>query len=218
MCNLYRHDLSLQALRSLAQEMQLPFLTTPATGNLRPGFVGADQDGPILRRKGDDLELAMVRWGFPSATDRSKTPITNIRNLDSRWWKHVNGEYLLDQEYRCLVPFTSFAEWNAKSKENAWFEIDRDLAFFAGIWRPWHGERLMPVDGKARRQRIETDIELFAFLTTEPNEVVKPVHPNAMPVILTELDDCENWLSGGLRSLELQRPLPQTAIRLLSGS
>jgi hypothetical protein len=31
----------------------------------------------------------------------------------------------------------------------------------------------------------ETTNDLFGFLTTEPNGVVAPIHPKAMPVILT---------------------------------
>lgn len=33
--------------------------------------------------------------------------------------------------------------------------------------------------------------DLFAFLTTEPNVVVGPVHPKAMPVILTTPEEIE---------------------------
>jgi hypothetical protein len=31
----------------------------------------------------------------------------------------------------------------------------------------------------------ETTNDIFAFLTTEPNAIVAPIHPKAMPVILT---------------------------------
>ncbi len=42
---------------------------------------------------------------------------------------------------------------------------------------------------KAREGDVTIDI--FAFLTTEPNAVVVPIHPKAMPVILTEADEIE---------------------------
>jgi putative SOS response-associated peptidase YedK len=32
---------------------------------------------------------------------------------------------------------------------------------------------------------VEGDHELFGFLTTEANAIVVPIHPGAMPVILT---------------------------------
>jgi len=73
----------------------------------------------------------------------------------------------------------------------------------------------MPVDGQARRQRVETEIDLYAFLTCEPNAVVRPVHPKAMPVILTDRAACEEWLAGGEESLRLQRPLADDALARL---
>jgi len=41
---------------------------------------------------------------------------------------------------------------------------------------------------------VET-IDLFAFLTTEPNGVVAAVHEKAMPVLLTTQDEVETWLT-----------------------
>jgi putative SOS response-associated peptidase YedK len=34
------------------------------------------------------------------------------------------------------------------------------------------------------------------FLTTAPNTVVGPIHPKAMPVILTTQEEWSMWLSG----------------------
>jgi putative SOS response-associated peptidase YedK len=216
MCNLYRHESTSAEIRNFAGGLGFDVHFTPQTSNLAPAYVGADQDGPVLRPSNGGLELAALRWGFPPAKASTKTPITNIRNLDSGWWRNVNGQYLFEPEYRCLVPFTRFSEWDAKARKNAWFDIDAELACFAGIWRPWRGERLMPVDGKSRRQRIETEIDLFAFLTTTPNEVVAPIHKKAMPVILTTVDECQTWLAGGEASLALQRPLADFKTHLIA--
>ena len=83
---------------------------------------------------------------------------------------------------------------------------------FAGIWRPWTGERLKEQPGKSRRKRERDDWNLYAFLTTEPNGVVAPIHPKAMPVILTTPDECARWMSGGEDTLDLQRPLPDRLV------
>jgi putative SOS response-associated peptidase YedK len=46
--------------------------------------------------------------------------------------------------------------------------------------------------------------KLFAFLTTEANDLVRPVHAAAMPVVLTE-PDWETWLEAPTEiALELQ--------------
>ncbi len=214
MCNRYSSKGSVNEIRHLATKLDRALLTTSATDNL-PEFenVYPDQDAPILRPAGDDkLELTIARWGFPPIPSQ-KSPITNIRNLKSRWWSDVNREYLLQSEYRCLVPFTAFAE---PVREPTWFHVpDIPLAFFAGIWRPWSGERLAEVAGKKRRVRTEGNWELFSFLTTEANDVVRPVHEKAMPVILFEPDECQQWLSGGAESLRLQRPLANDELKVV---
>jgi putative SOS response-associated peptidase YedK len=46
-------------------------------------------------------------------------------------------------------------------------------------------------------------------LTCEPNSIVGPVHPKAMPVLLTSTDEMEIWLGAPWEiARELQRPLP----------
>ncbi len=74
--------------------------------------------------------------------------------------------------------------------------------FFAGIWvSQWESVRKVK-DGL-------TSDDLFGFLTTEPNGVVGPIHPKAMPVILRESADIETWLSAPWSEAKaLQRPLP----------
>jgi putative SOS response-associated peptidase YedK len=58
---------------------------------------------------------------------------------------------------------------------------------------------------------------LFGFLTTEANATVAPIHPNAMPVILTTPEEADLWLEGDtLEALEPQRPLPDDALRIVA--
>ncbi len=75
--------------------------------------------------------------------------------------------------------------------------------FFAGIWRPWTGDR-----GTKAKPNVGQH-HLFSFLTTEPNNLVKLIHEKAMPVILTTQDDIERWLAAPVEeALKLQRPAP----------
>ena len=96
-----------------------------------------------------------------------------------------------------------------------WFYApDAEVACFAGVWRSWRGERLAEQPGQKRRAREVRDWTLFAFLTTEANDIVRPVHEKAMPVILIEPAEQAEWLGGGEASLRLQRTLSDESLRI----
>jgi putative SOS response-associated peptidase YedK len=58
---------------------------------------------------------------------------------------------------------------------------------------------------------------LYGFLTTEPNDVVRPVHSKAMPAILTELAEFDAWLESDVESaLKLQKPLPVERLQIVA--
>ena len=63
--------------------------------------------------------------------------------------------------------------------------------------------------GPKRDEPVEEEHRLFSFLTTEANGVVGPVHPKAMPVLLTTREEWRTWLDAPAEeALQLQRPLP----------
>jgi putative SOS response-associated peptidase YedK len=85
------------------------------------------------------------------------------------------------------------------------------LFAFPGVWRPWtgiRGTKAAPVDGEHM---------LYAFLTTDANALVAPVHPKAMPVLLRTTEEIDRWLTAPLEeTLELQRPPPDGALRIVA--
>lgn len=234
MCNLYRQRSGPQAIMDAARAM------TSTVGNLAPGDIYPDYTAPIVRTEANGVRtLAAARWGMPSssraiyeaATKRADklrakrtefdfqellkhepdSGTTNVRNTTSAHWKRW-----LEPAHRCLVPFTAFSEPGrdaAGKYRPVWFRLAGDdpdpLAFFAGIHlQGWQGVR-----------KIKTGWEtadLFAFLTTDPSEPVKSVHPKAMPVILTEPDEIEAWMSAPWETARrLQRPLRDAALVLI---
>jgi putative SOS response-associated peptidase YedK len=221
MCNLYSITKGQRAIIEFTRAMR------DATGNLPPlPGVFPDYMAPIVRNAPDGVrELAMGRWGMPSsqfaqmeATKKRaakleakgksvdfKEPLqmepdsgtTNIRNVSSKHWKRW-----LEPANRCGVPFTSFSEFNKATGGDIWFALDesRPLAGFAGIWT-----------------KGETTNDLFGFLTTEPNDVVGPLHPKAMPVILTTPEEIEFWMTAPAEeALRLQRPLPDGVLEIVA--
>jgi hypothetical protein len=84
------------------------------------------------------------------------------------------------------VPATSFCEYTDSSPKVAhWFALDesRPLFAFAGIWRSWTGARGTKEERKALAEKTgseEQEHQLFAFLTTEANEVERPKSSSIM--------------------------------------
>ena len=59
--------------------------------------------------------------------------------------------------------------------------------------------------------------DLFAFLTTEPNDVVGSIHMKAIHVILTTPDEVETWLTAPWDLAKaLQRPLANGTLRVVA--
>jgi putative SOS response-associated peptidase YedK len=142
---------------------------------------------------------------MPSPPKYGSAPITNIRNTKSPHWRQW-----LKPENRCLVPATSFCEWtDASPKVTHWFALDerRPLFWFAGIWCAWKGVR----------KKQDGEHLLFGFLTTEANDVVRPIHAKAMPVILRSAEEAERWMTAPAPdALALQQPLRADALRIVA--
>jgi SOS response associated peptidase (SRAP) len=89
------------------------------------------------------------------------------------------------------------------------FSLTRPLAVFAGIWTNWTSVRKV-------KEGMTTN-DLFGFLTTEPNDVVAPIHAKAMPVILMTPTEIETWMTAPAEeALKLQRPLPDGGLAIVA--
>jgi putative SOS response-associated peptidase YedK len=104
------------------------------------------------------------------------------------------------RETDLYIPANSFAEYapepnpETKKKDLVWFALneDRPRFAFAGIWTTFKGDR------GTKSKPIPGPHQVYGFLATEANAVVKPIHSKAMPVILTTAEEHDVWLRASL--------------------
>jgi putative SOS response-associated peptidase YedK len=206
-CLLYNMTTNQQAIIDFTRALVASVGNLPASLDIYPDYAA-----PIVRNgAGGARALVNARWGMPTPPQYLKGPVdsgvANIRNPNSPHWRAR-----LSVQHRCVVPATAFCEWTGVkgSQRKVWFALNdnQPLFFFAGIWTRWSGVR--------KKKEGEAAHELFGFLTCEPNAIVRPIHPKAMPVLLTRREEVETWLAAPIEeAVKLQRPLPDGQLKII---
>ena len=186
MCNDYGNRVAYSTYVEEFSHLRLPLILPTAAPNLEPrDDIWPTEVAPIVRRHGEDVELAQLRWGF--LPGRAKAPpVINFRSEGRRF-----------SSGRCLVPASHFFEFTGtKSPKSKWrfTKAGEDWFCFAGLWRPAQGE--VP--------------ESFTLLTTEPGPDIAPIHNRQ--VVVLERTDWKAWLDLTRPESELLRPLPQGSL------
>ena len=141
---------------------------------------------PVVRLDSESgqRELTVMRWGLvPFWAKDAKIGYSTI-NAKSETVTTSRAYREAMKRRRCLVPAEWFYEWqkiDTKTKQPYAIGLrDGSLFAFAGLWETWKD--------KAKDQVLET----YTVLTTDPNELMEPIH-NRMPVILAQ-KDYQRWL------------------------
>jgi len=180
MCNLYQLEKSVDAVRRLFADQQIPLEFPEGIPNLEPRDVRITEKAPIVRwaSGGNGAELVERRWSWPAPTGK---PVFNMRSDGREFGKD-----------RCLVLADSFYEFTTpadpkQKKKDCWrFRPTEDFAI-AGVLRN------DPSVGEA-----------FTLLTVPPGEDIVPYHSRQIALLLRA--EWKGWLDGSVRSKDLLKP------------
>jgi putative SOS response-associated peptidase YedK len=157
---------------------------------------------PVVRvgRDSGEPEFALLRWGLVPFW--AKDAKIGYSTINARAEEAATKPAFRDamRKRRCLVPADAFYEWartESKTKQPYAVALRSGEPYaFAGLWEQWR-----PKEGEP--------LETFTILTTDPNELLEPIH-NRMPVVL-EPKDYGRWLDHTDPSrppVDLLRPFP----------
>jgi putative SOS response-associated peptidase YedK len=139
-------------------------------------------DVPIF---GPESKISLLKWGFPMKG--SKSVVFNAR-AESLAEKSMFKSGL---DKRCLVPATSFYEWDKEKKKHRISDETRKLFYMAGIWKAY--------------QNPEGIKEyFFTIITTAPNQQISRIH-NRMPAIIQQ-ENISVWFGDTDNALKLLKP------------
>ena len=136
-----------------------------------------------------------MHWGLIPSW--AKDPTIGNRMINARAetlteepaFKHLVGSR------RCIIPADGFYEWRKEGRRKVpmWVHLkSREPFGLAGLWDVWR----KPGGGK---------VESFTIITTEPNDLIEPIH-NRMPAILQPEDE-EQWLDASRTTFTKARSL-----------
>ncbi|MBD1927904.1 SOS response-associated peptidase [Trichocoleus sp. FACHB-90] len=190
MCGRFSQSKSTETIAQVFQVSNVPPLTP------RYNIAPTQQIQTILQNaEQPQREFQMLHWGLIPSW--AKDPKMGARMINAR------AETVTEKpsfraafkQRRCLILADGFYEWQQqeKNKQPFYFRMNDERPFaFAGLWEHWKSG-----DGEV--------IDSCTILTTEPNDLMRPVH-NRMPVII-DPKDYDLWLDTEVKKPELLQPL-----------
>ena len=160
--------------------------------------IAPTQEVLAVRAAGQGRELTRLRWGLVPSWAEDKKIASSLINARGDTVATKPAFRAAFKARRCLVLADGFYEWkkDGATKQPHHITMQNGQPFaFAGLWERWDR------NGEA--------IESCAIITTEPNELMAPIH-NRMPAILDQRDYAW-WLSPTSDTALLQeliRPFP----------
>ena len=162
-----------------------PTLQTVKRYNIAP-----TQNVVSIMRNGS-AHLAELRWGLIPSWAKEESIGSRMINARAESLAEKPSFKRLLHSKRCLIVADGFYEWKQGNgqKTPMYITMKDDEPFaFAGLWDTW-------------KNPAGEELRTCTIITTEPNEVVAPIH-NRMPAILLP-DAREAWLDLSIKDDEL---------------
>jgi putative SOS response-associated peptidase YedK len=157
-----------------------------------------------------DRILTAMRWGLVPAWAKDPRIGTKMINARSESIASKPSFKRPLRFQRCIIPASAFFEWQGSPGAKVKYRIarkDDELFGFAGLYDTWRDPN-DPAGG---------ELTTCTIITTQPNELVAPIH-NRMPVILLPEDE-DHWLDPDMTEPEgivsLLRPYPAELLQAM---
>jgi putative SOS response-associated peptidase YedK len=151
--------------------------------------------------------LSQLKWGLVPSWSKDAQTFKGLINARAETLTEKPSFREAFKSRRCIIPASGFYEWQKQAKgakQPFYFYLkDKEVFGFAGLWESW-------VD-KTTGEGLET----CTIITTEANDVLKPVHER-MPVIL-RAESYDEWLDTKVKNTDkLQKLLVPYSIDEMS--
>ena len=149
---------------------------------------------------GGGLEWSSLGWALIPSWSKDGKGFINARGETLEEKASFSESF---RERRCLIPADGFFEWRraGRAKQPFYFQLNDERPFaFAGVWDRWNNKG--------------TSVISCAIITTEANELLRPIH-DRMPVIL-QPEAYEAWLDPKSEPVVLKRllqPFPASEMK-----
>ena len=181
-----------------APEIVAEFFELTAVPDLSPRYnIAPTQSAPAILLTPERAQRVFrpLRWGLIPGWAKDPTIGNRMINARAETVAEKPAFRSAFRQRRCLVVSDGFYEWKKGPGRKQPFYIrmrdDRPFAF-AGLWEHWEAD-----DG--------TGIDSCALLTTQPNNVLRPIH-DRMPVILDRAN-YDLWLDPTMADVDRLKPL-----------
>jgi putative SOS response-associated peptidase YedK len=146
--------------------------------------------------------LSKLKWGLVPSWSKDAETAKGLINARAETLTEKPSFREAFKSHRCIIPASGFYEWKKKgtgAKQPFYFYLnDKEVFGFAGLWEEWLDKQTGEI------------LETCTIITTEANEVLKPIH-DRMPVILMA-ESYDEWLDTKVKDTnrlqELLKPYP----------